>query len=242
MHFSRNTSRTGSRARALALLLAVLACAGALPAHAECPANYIKNGSASIVQSSAPAFDVPLGEDFGSPVDIGYDLAQGRLHEHSFAGIANSSWVRVGDFYDVTGVPEGTMIVATAELAVSNAWVGTGGCGGTGCWGYVVARIVSAQDSTERSAGINVYNTGKVSLAPFSTVLGVAFTAGTPIPLTFRLEGHQTAGGSHATDADATIRFQGLPPGASVVSCQGFVDPSTPAVRASWGRIKVSYR
>ena len=66
-------------------------------------------------------------------------------------------------------------------------------------------------------------------------MIGITFTAGTPVPLTFRLEGHQTAGGAHETDADATIRFTGLPPGVHVTSCQGYVDPSTPALSTSWG-------
>ena len=150
--------------------------------------------------------------------------------------------MRTTDFYDVAGVSPGTIVPATVELTVT-AWVGTSsGCGGTGCWGFVSGRIVTPSDSSESSAGINVYNVGKVDLAPFTVRVGVTFVAGTPVPLAFRLEGHQTAGGAHATDANATFRFQGLPPGAYVTSCQGYVDPSTPASPSSWGRLKVLYR
>ena len=223
--------------------LAFLLLSFAPPARAGCPMNDLWY-SGSLAQSDAPTFDVPLGTAFGAPTDIGYDLAAGRLHEHSDAGLGGGSWVRVTDLYDVEGSTPGTLFVATAELAVSNAWVGTeSGCGGTGCWGFVGARIVTAEgDSTEQSAGINVYNVGKVGLPPFSTTIGVTFTVGTPVPLTFRLEGHQSAGGAHLTDADASIRFTGLPPGVHVVSCQGYVDPSVPALPPSWGSLKAAYR
>ena len=244
MASSRSNSREAGSALALAFLILAAACAGALPARAaDCPTNYFKYAYSTFVQSDSARYTLPLGTDFGEPVDLSYDLVAGMVHEHSFAGLGGSTWVRVSDLYDVAGVAPGTPVLATAELLVDDAWVETVGCGGTGCWGFVYARIVSGPDSIEASNGINVYESNtKVSLTPFGSKLGITFTAGTPIPLTFRIEGHQTAGGSHATDATARIRFSGLPAGASVVSCQGYVDPSTPARPSSWGRLKAAYR
>ena len=211
-------------------------------AHAACPANVLKYASNS-TESTASAYDIPLGTWFGEPVHLGYDLAQGLLHEHNYAGLGGACWVRATDLYDVEGVAAGTIVPATLELTVSNIEVGTeSGCGGTGCWGFVHARLIAGADSVEQSAGINVYNVGKVSLPPFKVQLGVTFTAGTPVALTSWLEGHQTAGGAHETDADGTIRFLGLPSGVHVTSCQGYVDPSVPALPSSWGALKAAYR
>jgi len=50
--------------------------------------------------------------------------------------------------------------------------------------------------------------------------------------------GNFPAGNSQAT---AVLRFSGLPPGVSVVSCQSYNVP-VPAQAATWGRVKSVYR
>jgi hypothetical protein len=61
----------------------------------------------------------------------------------------------------------------------------------------------------------------------------------------FRLTTELSAGtGQHGgADASGFLRFSGLPAGARVESCQGYVqDIPVPAMRASWGSVKSLYR
>jgi len=71
--------------------------------------------------------------------------------------------------------------------------------------------------------------------------LPVDAIAGQPFRLHFELRcsnlGPLQAGGS------STFSFSGLPPGAAVVSCQGYVsDQSVASRRSSWGKLKSTYR
>ena len=78
--------------------------------------------------------------------------------------------------------------------------------------------------------------------ATLDTTLSLAIqtTAGSNFRLTILLSG----GGTGADYSGiAWLRFTGLPAGAGVSSCKGYaVTPPTPALRASWGRVKAIYR
>ena len=238
MDSSRSTSRAGSRAHALALLLAVLAGAGALPAQAgDCPANGIEKPGFTY-SSVAGVYQSPEGTDFGLTVYDGWDLTKGTLRIHHWGGLGTST-VHASDLYDVTGVPPGTEVVVTVRMDVA-AWAATPGCGGTGCAGVVTGRITTPQGTVEQF-GIGHTYSGLVPCS-FYVETDLTMTAGTPVPVTFSIEGRRTAGGSHAADGVGTIRFLGLSGGEVVVSCQGYVDPSTPVHPSSWGTLKARYR
>ena len=83
---------------------------------------------------------------------------------------------------------------------------------------------------------------GGTQTLAFVTGARLDLVAGTPAPVRVELTAYQSAGGRHVADGDAAIRFLGLPPGAHVVSCQGYADPSTPALPSSWGEVKALYR
>jgi hypothetical protein len=75
-------------------------------------------------------------------------------------------------------------------------------------------------------------------------VVQLPFTivAGQPETLEFEFWARRSPGGSHGTIATGTIRFTGLSPGQSVISCQGFGGQPTPVRRTSWGTLKLIYR
>jgi len=238
MHSWQSTSRTGSRAHALALLLAVLACVGALPAQAgDCPTNGIEKPGFTY-SSVSGAYQTPDSTDFGQIVYDGWNLSTGTLRVHHWGGLGTST-VHVSDLYDLTGVPPGTQVVALAVMDVK-AWAATDGCGGTGCAGYVGGTITSPEQ-TATQFGVGPTYGGFVSFN-FFVASYVTLTAGTPTPVTFQIDARRVPGGSHSADGVGTIHFVGLAPGQTVVSCQGYVDPSTPALPTSWGGVKARYR
>src|SRR4029077_5140473 len=76
---------------------------------------------------------------------------------------------------------------------------------------------------------------------PHTVVAGLTKSVGEA----FRLEAHLETSGGGTEDgtghAIATLRFRGLPPGYSVVSCHGYA-LTTPAHPATWGSVKGHYR
>ena len=238
MHSSRNTSRTGSRAHALALVLAVLAVAGALPAQAgDCPTNGIEKPGFTYSSVSATYQTTPV-TSWGRTVYDGWDLTSGIVRIHHWGGLGNSV-VHASDLYDVTGVAPGTKVTVILRMDVA-AWAATDGCGGTGCAGYVGGQITTPEQ-TRYQYGIGSTFGGFVAFG-FYVDTPLTLTAGTPVPVSFMIEAHRTAGGSHEADGVGTFRFLGLTDGQAVVSCQDYRDPSTPAQPASWGRVKSAYR
>jgi hypothetical protein len=82
---------------------------------------------------------------------------------------------------------------------------------------------------------------------PFANTLTLDLTivAGQPERISFSLSGRRTVGSAiseSASEAHASIRFLGLPSGASITSCQGFSAMATPARTSTWGRLKAIYR
>jgi len=238
MHFSRNTSRAGSRAHALALLLAVFAVAGALPAQAgDCPTNGIEKPGFTYSAVSATYQTTPV-TSWGRTVYDGWDLTTGVVRIHHWGGLGNSV-VHAADLYDVTGVPPGTKVTVILRMDVA-AWAATDGCGGTGCAGYVGGQITTPEQ-TRYQHGIGSTFGGFVAFG-FYVDTPLTLTAGTPVPVSYMIEAHRTAGGNHEADGVGTFRFLGLTNGQAVVSCQGYRDPSTPAFSSSWGGVKALYR
>jgi hypothetical protein len=162
-------------------------------------------------------------------------------------GLNKSALVSAVDQYRVVGVSAGTPLVFSAQLDVSlDAF-------GSDCPpppGYLAATSASATlregDSNQSSAQI----TTPVTCMPWGccaqpkslrTGLQVVVTraAGDPFTLHFDL----TTSGFGSGDGSGQLHFSGLPPGASVVSCQGYEqDFPTAAKRTSWGRLKTVYR
>jgi hypothetical protein len=223
-----------------AFVVSVLLAAG-LPLAASagaCLPNELQLGSTTI-RTEAAVFDTAYGVDGGGIAEhAGYDLRTGRIHVTHPMGLARDH-VRTSDLYDVAGIPAGTALSLTVEAEVEGI-VWTDGCGASGCWGWVSCEVVTPADSQAVTQGRNVFG-GTQTLA-FVTSARLDLVAGTPVPVEVELTAYQSAGGRHVADGDATVRFLGLPPGAHVVSCQGYLDPGTPALPASWGSLKARYR
>jgi len=188
--------------------------------------------------SVSGVYSTPESTDFGRTVADGWNLATGTLRIHHWGGLGTST-VHVSDFYDVTGVPTGTQVVVLVQMDVA-AWAATDGCGGTGCAGYVEGRITSPEQTVSQFGVGHTFG----GLVTFGFFVGsyVTLTAGTPTPISFQIDARRVPGGSHSADGVGTIHFLGLAPGQTVVSCQGYVDPSTPALPTSWGGVKARYR
>jgi hypothetical protein len=218
----------------------VVVCLGPRPARAaDCPPSQLHFHGLSI-ETTAAVYDTSFGPAAGGvPDEDGYDLHQATLTVYHPASLV-PTYVYASDLFDVMGVPPGTLLVVTVELAV-DGWIATNGCGGSGCAGSVTGAIQTPVDSRQQFATANIYAAAKV---PFTFVVHAQaeLTAGTPVPIRFDLTGSRALGGSHYSDAHAHYQFLGLPQGAVVTSCQGYIDPSTPAGFATWGLLKSRYR
>jgi len=219
-----------------ALFLAAL-CAAA-PAYAgDCPMDGIEKPGFTY-SSDAAVYATPEAIDFGRTVYDGWDLVHGTLRVHHWGGLGTST-VHATDRFDVTGVPPGTDVVVEVRMYVGG-WAATDGCGGTGCAGLVTGTITTPEQTVSQY-GIGA-TFGGIAGFSFWVVSNVSLVAGAPVPITFALEGKRSPGGSHSADGLGTYTFHGLPEGAKIVSCQGYLDPSVPALPSSWGSIKAAYR
>lgn len=180
--------------------------------------------------------------------EANYDLTRGvftvrAVGAPSYQGGAAVSAV---DQYRVEGVSPGTPLVFSAELNVN-----------INVYGYLCqppgslitttgSATVREGNSNSSSASITTpltcSSTGCCAQpAGLQTVVRTVVTgaAGDPFTLHFDL----TVNGNGSGHGSAELRFSGLPPGARVVSCQGFrQDFPTAANGMSWGRLKAIYR
>jgi hypothetical protein len=202
-------------------LAALLAALPATKARAgACPSSSLDLGARHI-DTGAPSYSVPDTTWDGIVLSDGYDLVAGTISAYTPGGLYRV-YVRPHDLYDVTGVAPGTH-------------------GASGCWGVLETTIVTPADSIDEFHGQNIFSAA-TRANDFTTGATIEFVAGTPTPVAFLLQAFQSPGGAHESYGLAKIRFTGLPPGALVTSCQGYVDPATPALPTSWGRVKAAYR
>jgi hypothetical protein len=225
------------------VLLGLVLAAGAValaPAGARaqaCPDGFAQfNGGTSF---GAPAF-VVTGAVFDTVLSptkqLGYDLPSGQLTLRADGKFPTS--IRARDRFDVTGVPAGTPVALVVELAAQGT-IATIGCGGSNCWGYLGVRIVHGAAQASDVAQENIFS-GPPRPVEAVAQLPVVIVAGQPE--TIELELYAIGAAEFRETGLATFRFLGLPPGASIVSCHGYVDAPTPARAVSWGRVKAVYR
>jgi hypothetical protein len=227
------------RLLAAALALAVVfmtPTAYAAPLDAPCPTSRYSLGGSPEVTTTAPTLDVSI-DSFGVK-HVAFDLPAGTVELDQCCSLLHT-YVNAADAYDVAGVAIGTPVSLTVTLSVDGS-VSTSGCGGTGCGGVFVDSLVSGALVDRRSHAIGVFN-GSV---PFhdDLTLPITIVAGSPVVIEMHFEGYRSPGGNHASQGTGVLRFSGLPPGAAVISCQGYASGPTPTQRASWGRVKIVYR
>ncbi len=203
-----------------------------------CPASEMQFRDMGVFASETAAFDSThtVFPDF----QVAYDLLEGTLFVYH-GGSLGVTFVEAGDAYDVTGFAPGTPVWLVVELLVDGEVWDMGGCGGGGCSGTLGMRIEHGVDIEERRFSPTLFDGAR---SEFHTVLQlpVRIVAGQPEEIRFRLWGTRMPGGSHGATGTGRIRFTGLTPGSSIVSCHGFDGEVTRARNATWGEIKAQYR
>jgi hypothetical protein len=182
---------------------------------------------------------VEPGSDYVSAT-VACDLTLGSLSFLHAGLYPGSTWILARDFFDVTGVPAGTAVDVVAEL-VADGVIRPNGCGGSGCSAGATASIASEGAYQEDVEGGPSFAPPTIPIH-LETQLPLTIVAGTPRLIEFKLQGGRAAGGSHDVEAAGVYRFVNVPAGVTVVSCRGLAASPTPALPASWGKVKAAYR
>ena len=228
----KRVTRFGLQSLLLIILLSVgndVPCASSQ----TCPESCIYTGG-------TPACTTEPIRYLGSPSCHGcgsgegrYDLPAGRLEAlATYHPVGSGASVVTRDDFRVVGVPEGTLLTFTAELQVS-IFGSSDGCGSAG---------FGEGEATSRSASICGSGVGDPFCCAANPTLTLPLTrlVNEVFRLTSTVNTHSRDGSAQST---GQLRFSGLPQGARVESCQGYVqDVPVPALPASWGSMKARYR
>jgi hypothetical protein len=140
-------------------------------------------------------------------------------------------------------VHTGTPLVFSAQLDISlDVYGNECQAPGVDCASSSASATVREGDSNPSSASIATpvscgpgFCSGQPKSQRTSLQVVVTRAAGDPFTLHFDL----TTSGHGSGDGSGQLHFSGLPPGASVVSCQGYQrDFPTAEKKTSWGRLK----
>lgn len=207
------------------LLLAATTLASPVAAQfGPCPADTVS--CPPDTYTSAPAYDVECQLPGSEPYwwRVQYDLRAGWIRTDTHHPVAE---VIASDDYIVTGLPAGTVVSLTLKAQVQITTQMFGGSGQARVRVGNEERVFSAGNGSPGDALLNV----PVAVAvgePFRAHYQVQVSSGTPSPVAY---------------AGMSFRFAGMPPGTSIVSCQGYTqDAPTPVLRGSWGAAKILYR
>lgn len=209
-------------ARALAVTLAAtLALGWARPARSasNCPANQMNVYDEAGVVSS----DLPADSRFGSLCFVRYDIPAGTLR--GSAGSTYDTWgtasLLVQDEFRVVGLAAGIPVALVAHFK------------GTGA---------TAQVEIRDAFGHAASGTFEPIVFPeLDLTLDLPVVTGQPFIVQYSVSVAGSASGGDS--ASMTFSFAGVPAGAAVVSCNGYVsDRTVPARRATWGSLKQRYR
>lgn len=228
------TSRLDRASKCLLSLLVVLATAFNRVATAAgasaCPDNQIIVTGVNVVSNGA-ALDTTGSYSHGS-----YDLKRGLLSSNvsAYTDAWTSSSVTTDDEYSVIGLSAGTPLDFTANFNISGSWSVYPGVP----QGNITYQVSIAADAD--TAGF-AWPPGGCCHRDISIPLSVSLhrLAQEPFHIRLHLASQQNGG---RVDESGRLVFAGLPPGAAVVSCQGYVSNPTPVQRSSWGRLKSLYR
>ena len=184
-----------------------------------------------------------------------WDLPAGHIQAEvqTLAGIYSE--VQAVDRFQVVGVPPGTPLDLTARLRV-RGWIGDGN--GSDLFGEAsVSAALQEGSLTGGWAGPWMYSfrVGKDNHGTFlvdtTLATGIQTTAHDEFQLSYSLLVQQGRHGSSRfrdqpyanSPGGGFLSFDGLPAGASIVSCQGFSQGfPVPTLQTSWGGVKARYR
>jgi len=157
-----------------------------------------------------------------------YDLVAGM-----FKALASASEIEsffetrliAQDIYEIGGAEPGTLLSFTASLRVSISKTNL---------------AVACARLTEENLDTSVFC---APTGDFETKVSIHLehVVGEPFVLVTTLTTKGTEGGRG--EVTAYLEFEGLPPGAMITSCQGFIqDFPVQVLQESWGQIKTRYR
>lgn len=213
-----------SRSVVLALLLAATA-AGTAAANPACPLNHLMAGGP--VDSSLPVDSRTRSvcDPYGcADCAVSYDIPAGQLSASSASSGATGTGgnVMVQDDFKMVGLAAGTPATLTVHMGLFPS-------------GFFAANLRDGLGHVASASGDGTDN------SPVDLTLDVAALAGEPFRLQFELAVYNSYVGDGSVSA--SFSFTGIPPGAGVVSCNGYVsNPAVPARPASWGKLKRLYR
>ncbi len=229
-----------SRSTIVAASLGVVAlCVASGAAGEPCRYNTIQLNGLQVDSTTAASQSRIAGNVFNGLGSASYDWTLGTCFARSEAGdgdhgSGNANVVANEDFR-VVGLPAGTPLTVRARIRVQAS-----------------ARAADRYGSWTFSTGwLQEAGAGRVEAHTYEgpdfpayvdrfLTLDISSVAGTPFLLTMGADSFaQQASG----EVSVTLTFVNLPPGATIVSCQGYsVSPVVNVRRATWGSLKLRYR
>jgi|KBSMisStaDraftv2_1062788.scaffolds.fasta_scaffold334345_2 hypothetical protein len=204
-------------------LLLLLACVAPLAQAAVCPSNSMGVGAGQVTSN------LPTDSHRDGPTFVTYNVPAGTLSLNmnmcsTSPECGTSANVVVEDDFSLYGLPPGTPVTLTAHVA---------GYINAGFGGFSYSNVTAYLKDAFGGQATSVFGT-------YDATLPVAAVAGQTFRLHFELDGFAL---SSSGSGSATFSFTGIPPGAAVTSCQGYVSDHSVAARAmTWGRLKTHYR
>ena len=225
------------------------ALAATTPAAASCPwTNSVRWCSASFATHTEPAlYDSVqscgvIGGDCLLPQEVAvYDIPGGLVRARVAGGSCGGSSVTVTshDDYWIVGPASANPIQCTAQLALAG---GGGGCGSSGTATFTAYNLPVT--ASFRTGPVAPSKCGLQTPLPPALYRPISQLVGVPFDLSIAVSAYNgPVCYSDFAYLTAQLSFTGLPPGYSVVSCNGYgATGPTPASASSWGRLKGIYR
>jgi hypothetical protein len=218
----------------LGLLAGALALTSA-SAGAACPTNYASTGPYQFYPTEA------VWRYFANPTIDGpsYDLIQGTMHSTWGACSEQtlSFYMTVHDDYWLEGPASATAIPFIVRMHVTG--IAQGGTRPLPPYGCAYAEMSADLSSGALHDGVSA-NSFCTSVAVDRLLsVSVEHLPGEVFQVTMMLN---TGGSCSFATADGVLTFEGVPPGYSIRSCQGYAAFPTPTRPTTWGNVKAAYR
>ena len=217
----------------------------------SCDSSYLSRADTVLVRGVGAGRDTALGDSLhwvwerpdGPPDQArGAWSARLALSERRFQARVDSEFIyglvlEAQDEYRISGLPDGTPVAFQVRLVGTDDWTRYTGCFSSGCT-PTAAFTVSGTGAGEQLEHFRF--APATGPAPFDRAMTLTRNAGEPFLLRYRI----WVGSSHdwsAAELAADVRFEGLPPGVTVIACTSAEAP-TRARRTSWGALHARYR
>lgn len=227
------------------LLMLLLAVVSVRAAKAECPAStvsvlagypeavtYTTSAPSNAASSSFSGCQPHPNICWSASAAAGYDLVAGTAYANANGSntIPEAS-VSTHDVFTLLGPSSAAAITFVARVHVV-IW--------TEC--YAAAGTITVREGASNSASAN-----HIACGLNETDIEVSITRAANATFDLYLTNYARGGSGFQTSGQAytnlSLSFPDLPPGYSVMSCQGFMGGAVvPTKRGSWGRVKAVYR